>query len=97
MYARGFEFEPLDLYKAQATRCQIVDGKIMPALNSITGLGDTQAVALEEEAKKGPFLSKDDLRERAHVSKSIIDEMEEYGILKDIPESNQISLFDLAK
>ena len=97
MYARGFAFEPLDLYRAQATRCQIVDGRIMPALNSITGLGDTQAIALEEEAKKGPFLSKDDLRERAHVSKSIIDEMEEYGILRDIPESNQISLFDLAK
>ncbi len=96
MYARGFKFKKLDLYQAGATRCKIIDGEIMPPLNSISGLGDTQAVAVEEEAKKGPFLSKDDFRERTRVSKTIIDQLEEYGILGDIPESNQISLFDLA-
>lgn len=97
MYARGFGFEPLDLYTAGALRCRIVNGKIMPALNSIAGLGDTQALAIESEVKKGAFLSKDDFRERTKVSKTIIDELEEYGILKDIPESNQISFFDLAQ
>ncbi len=96
MYARGFEFCRIDLYEARATRCRIVDGKIMPPLSSISGMGDTQAYAVEEEAKKGPFLSKDDFRERTRVSKTIIDLLEEYGILGDIPESNQISLFDLA-
>ena len=95
MYARGFSFHRLDLYRAHATRCSIIDGKIMPPLNSVGGLGDTQAIAVEEEAKKGPFLSKDDFRERTKVSKTIIDLLEEMGVLKDIPESNQISLFDL--
>ncbi|MBP3878488.1 MAG: PolC-type DNA polymerase III [Lachnospiraceae bacterium] len=96
MYARGYEFHKLDLYKAHATRACIIDGKIMPALNSVGGLGDTQAVAIEEEAAKGPFLSKDDFRERTRVSKTIVDLLEELGVLTDIPESNQISLFDLA-
>lgn len=96
MYARGYEFTRLDLYRAGARRCKIIDGKIMPALNSIGGLGDSQADAIEKEAKKGPFLSKDDFRERCHVSGTIIDLLEELGILTDIPESNQISLFDLA-
>jgi DNA polymerase-3 subunit alpha (Gram-positive type) len=95
MYARGFSFHRLDLYRAHATRCSIIDGKIMPPLNSVGGLGDTQAIAVEEETKKGPFLSKDDFRERTKVSKTIIDLLEEMGVLKDIPESNQISLFDL--
>ena len=97
MYARGFGFHRLDLYQAKATRCRVIDGKIMPAINSVGGLGDTQAVAIEEEARKGPFLSKDDFRERTKVSKTIIDLLVELGVLTDIPESNQISLFDLAR
>jgi DNA polymerase-3 subunit alpha (Gram-positive type) len=48
-----------------------------------------------EEAAKGPFLSKDDFRERCHVSGTIIDLLDELGVLGTIPESNQISLFDL--
>ena len=95
MYARGYSFWKLDLYRAGATRCRIIDGRIMPALNSVSGLGDTQAIAIEEEAKKGPFLSKDDFRERTRVSKTIVDLLEELGVLGGIPESNQISLFDL--
>jgi DNA polymerase-3 subunit alpha (Gram-positive type) len=95
MYARGYTFQKLDLYKAGATRCRIIDGKIMPALNSVGGLGDSQAVAIEKEAAKGPFLSKDDFRERCHVSGTIIDLLDELGVLGTIPESNQISLFDL--
>ena len=94
MYARGFEFEKLDIYRAEATRCRIIDGKIMPCLTSINGLGEAQALQLEAEAKKGPFLSKDDFRERTKVSKTIIDLFESLGILTGIPESNQISLFD---
>ena len=96
MYARGFSFCKLDLYKAHATRACIIDGEIMPALNSVGGLGDTQAMAIEAEAAKGAFLSKEDFRERTRVSKTIVDLLEELGVLADMPESNQISLFDLA-
>ena len=97
MYARGFEFIPIDLYKAKAHRFQIFDGKLMPALDTIEGLGEKAADAVEEAAKDGPFLSKDDFRNRTKVSKSVIDLMDDLGLLGDIPESNQISLFDLAK
>ena len=94
MYARGYSFHRLDLYKAKAVRCTVFDGKIMPAISSVGGLGDTQAEAVEKEAKKGRFLSKDDFRERTKVSKTIIDLLDDLGILSDLPESNQISLFD---
>ena len=94
MYARGYTFHRLDLYKAKAVRCTVFDGKIMPAISSVGGLGDTQAEAVEKEAKKGRFLSKDDFRERTKVSKTIIDLLDDLGILSDLPESNQISLFD---
>ncbi|EOT27804.1 DNA polymerase III, alpha subunit, Gram-positive type [Eubacterium sp. 14-2] len=94
MYARGFEFLPLDLFSAQAHIFQIVDGKLMPALDSIEGLGDKAAEAVVEAAKDGPFLSKDDFRQRTKVSKTVIDLMGDLGILGNLPESNQLSLFD---
>lgn len=95
MYARGFTFHKLDIYRAKATDFQIIDGALMPALNTISGLGDSQAVQLEKEAAKGKFLSKDDLRNRGKVSKTIIELFEKLGIIDDIPESNQFSLFDM--
>ena len=94
MYARGFEFTPIDLFKANSRLFQIVGDKIMPSLNSIDGLGEKAADAIQEAAKQGPFLSKDDFRQRTKASKTITDLMDSLGILGDLPESNQISLFD---
>ncbi|MCM1120006.1 MAG: PolC-type DNA polymerase III [bacterium] len=94
MYARGFDFMPIDIFRAQSRSFQIVDGKLMPSLNSIEGLGEKAADAIVEAAKDGPFLSKDDFRERCKVSKTIVDLMADLGLLGSLPESNQISLFD---
>ena len=98
MYARGYEFWPLDIFKAHSRNFQIIDGKIMPSLNSIDGMGekaaDSAMEAAKEAAKDGGFLSKEDFRIRAKVSKTICDVMGDLGILGDLPETNQISLFD---
>lgn len=94
MYARGYEFCPIDIYKAQAHRFQIVGDKLMPSLSSIEGLGDKAADAVVEAAKDGAFLSKDDFRQRTKVSKTVIDFMAELNLLGELPESNQLSLFD---
>ena len=87
MYARGFTFLPLDVYTAKARYFQIIDEKLMPALNTIEGLGD-------KAAKQGAFLSKDDFRQRTKVSKTVIDLMSDLGLLEGLPETNQLSLFD---
>ena len=94
MYARGFDFVPIDIFKAHARLFQIVDGKIMPSINSIDGVGPQVADAIVEAAKDGPFLSKDDFRQRAKASKTVVDLMSDLGLLGNLPESNQISLFD---
>ena len=94
MYARGFEFIPIDLATAKSREFQIIDGKLMPALSAIDGLGDKAADAVAEAVKDGPFLSKDDFRQRAKVSKNLADLMGKLGVLGDIPESNQLSIFD---
>lgn len=97
MYARGFEFLPIDLYRSDARLFQIVDGKLLPSFSSIDGLGEKAAYAICEAAKQGTFLSKDDFRERAKVGKTMVDQLSDLGILGDLPESNQISLFDFVK
>ena len=94
MYARGYDFVPIDIFSANSRSFQIVDGKLMPSLNSIDGLGETAADAIVEAAKDGPFLSKDDFRPRTKVSKTIVELMDSLNLLGKLPESNQISLFD---
>ena len=96
MYARGFEFMPIDIYRAKPDRFQIFDGKLMPALNTIDGMGDNAAIAVAEAAKDGKFLSKDDFRQRTKTTKTVIDLMADMGLLGDMPESNQLSLFDFS-
>ena len=94
MYARGFEFMPIDLKLVKANEFSIVDGKIMASLTSISGLGESVAFGIVEAVKGEPFLSKDDFRARSKASGTVADKLQELGILTGLPESNQISLFD---
>lgn len=90
MYARGYEFCPIILELADDKRFQIYDGKIMPSLSSIDGMGEKAAEAVKEATKDGPYTSLDDFRNRTKVSKTIIDKMVEFGILSGLPESDQL-------
>ncbi len=95
MYERGFEFMPIDIYTAKANRFQVIDGKIMPSFDTLDGLGGAAAEAVEEAAKNGPFISKEDFKNRTKASKSAIELMTRLGILSDLPEENQMSILDL--
>jgi len=97
MYERGIEFLPIDIFKAKSREFQVIGDKIMPALNSIDGMGEKAADQIVEAAKDGPFLSKDDFKQRTKCPQAVIDKMADMGLLGDIPDSNQISIFDLMK
>ncbi len=94
MYARGFEFLPIDIYKSEAKEFKIVDGKLLPSLSTIDGLGEKAAEAVVDAVKDGKFISRDDFKNRTKVSQSVIDLMVDLNILSDLPASNQLSLFD---
>ncbi len=92
--ARGIKFLNVDLYKSDATVWVAKnDTEIYPPFNAIDGLGDTVAKAIVLEREKQPFISIEDVQRRGKVSKTLIDKMTEMGILKDLPDSNQLSLF----
>ena len=94
MYARGFEFMPIDIFRAKAKHFQIIDGKLMPSLNSIEGMGDKAVEGVVEEAKDGPFTSCENFKNRCKVSGTIVDKMRNMGLLGDLPLSDQMSLLD---
>ena len=92
--ARGIKFLNVDLYESEATVWKAKnDTEIYPPFNSIDGLGDTVAKNIVNERNKKPFLSIEDVQIRGKVSGTLIEKMKEMGILKDLPDSNQLSLF----
>lgn len=95
MFARGFEFMPIDIYQANAKLFKIIDGKLMPSLSSIAGMGEKQAVALAEAAAKEQFTSREDMKIRAKLSSTLVDKIYQMGICGKLPETSQLSLFDM--
>ena len=92
--ARGIKFLNVDLYESDATVWIAKnDTEIYPPFNSIDGLGDTVAKNIVAEREKGKFISIEDVQKRAKISQTLIDRMKEMEILKDLPDSNQLSLF----
>ncbi len=93
MYARGIKFLPVDLYKSDAVKFQITPEGIRPPLNALQGLGSTAAQNIVEARNNGEFLSQDELRLRAKISKAVIEILQQQGCLEGMAESNQLSLF----
>ncbi|MDD2489685.1 MAG: hypothetical protein PHY26_00300 [Bacilli bacterium] len=97
MAARGFKFGSIDLYKSDATNFLIDEDEktLIPPFRTIDGLGDIVAKKIVKERMKGAFVSIEDLQSRGKVSQTIIDKMRIMGVLDGLPESSQLSLFDL--
>ena len=93
MYLRGLSFLPIDLEKSDASQFLMVDGKLLPPFNCIPALGDAVAKEIVLARQDHPFTSKEDLKKRGKVSQSIIDTLDSMGVLKGLPEEEQMSLF----
>lgn len=95
--ARGIKFLPVDLYRSHPVNFQIIDDtKLLPPLSSLDGLGAAAAASIAQARENGEFKSIEDLRQRSRISKSVVEVLRKHGALSGMPESNQLSLFDLA-
>ncbi len=95
MYARGIEFMPIDIYLSHPTKYLNINGKILPALNSIAGMGDRAAQSIADARENGKFFSIDDFKQRTSVSETHIELLKSFGCFKGIPQSAQVSMFEM--
>ncbi len=95
MYERGFSFLPIDIYASHATKFQVEGNALRPPLNSISGMGTIAAEGLYNAAQEKPFNSLEDVKKRGKIGNSTMELLSKFDCLKGIPESDQISFFDL--
>lgn len=93
MTERGFSFQKVDLYRSSATDFIIDGDSLIPPFKTIDGLGESAAHNIVKAREEGEFLSKEDLRERAKLSKTVLEHLEAHGCLEGMEEKNQLSFF----
>ena len=95
MYSRGYKIQNVNLYKSDSDKFIIDENGILPPLKSLEGLGENVARKIVEERNISKFISREDLVNRGKVSRPALEVLNNHGCLEDLPESNQISLFNI--
>ncbi len=94
MYARDIKILPVDIYKSDATLFKVIDDKtILPPMIALQGVGENAAIHIQQERENGEFISKEDLRKRTKISKTVIETLTQHGSLDNMSDKNQLSLF----
>ncbi|MFD1018221.1 PolC-type DNA polymerase III [Thalassobacillus hwangdonensis] len=93
MCERGYSFKNVDLYRSSPTDFLVEDNALIPPFNAVDGLGTNAALNIDKAREDGEFLSKQDLRERSRISKTVLEYLDSQGCLEGMPEENQLSLF----
>lgn len=94
MYARGIKILPVDIYKSDATKFSVVGEKtLLPPMIALQGVGENAALNIQKERENGEFISKEDLRKRTKISKTVIETLTNHGSLNNMSDQNQLSLF----
>ncbi|TFB23176.1 PolC-type DNA polymerase III [Filobacillus milosensis] len=93
MCERGYSFQKVDLYRSKASEFIVEGNTLIPPFNAVDGLGTNAAINIVKVREDGEFLSKEDLRERSRISKTVLEYLDQHGCLEGLPDQNQLSLF----
>ncbi|WP_088105127.1 PolC-type DNA polymerase III [Halalkalibacter urbisdiaboli] len=93
MCERGYSFQKVDLYRSSATEFIVEGNSLLPPFNAMTGVGTNAALNIVKARAEREFLSKEDLQQRAKLTKTVVEHLDDHGCLEGLPESNQLSLF----
>jgi len=97
MIKRGYKFKSIDIDKSMEKEFVIdEDGKslILPFI-TIDGLGLNVAESIVNARNEKEFKSKDDIKERTSLSKTLFMKMELLNCFDHLPDNSQMNLFSL--
>ncbi|MGL4911659.1 MAG: PolC-type DNA polymerase III [Romboutsia sp.] len=95
MYARGIKILPVDIYKSDATKFGVAGEKLLlPPMIALQGVGENAAINIQKDRENGEYISKEDLRKRTKISRTVIETLTNHGSLKNMSDENQLSLFN---
>ncbi len=92
-YARGIRFLPVNFFHSSAFAYVPEDGRIRLPFNSLAGVGESAAQAIQDARDRENVLSVEDLRLKAKLTKSVIDVLQKNGALDGLSDTNQITFF----
>ncbi|HOL86666.1 MAG TPA: PolC-type DNA polymerase III, partial [Defluviitoga tunisiensis] len=92
MMLRGFSFKMVDLYKSESKEFLIVDNSLLVPFTKIPNLGEKAAEKIIR-SRSEEFKSIEDFVSKTGCNKTNVQTLKELGVLRDLPETNQISLF----
>ncbi|MPN05696.1 DNA polymerase III PolC-type [bioreactor metagenome] len=93
MYARNIKILPVDIYKSDATKFQVAGEKLLlPPMIALQGVGENAAINIQKERENGEFISKEELRKRTKISKTVVETLTIHGSLENMSDENQLSL-----
>lgn len=92
-FLRGYNFERANLYESAAEDFIIKKNGLLMSLSSINGVSEAAAKSIVSAREDGKFSSIEDLRSRAGLNKTVIDALKSHGCLRDLQETNQMTLF----
>ncbi|MGN0559003.1 MAG: PolC-type DNA polymerase III [Acutalibacteraceae bacterium] len=95
MMARKIEVLPIDVYKSEASKFIVENGKIRLPFSCLPGVGGSAAESLAQAGKTYTYLSVEDMQIKTKASKSVIETLKNAGVLNSLPDTTQVSLFDM--
>lgn len=95
MLSRGYEFREPELGLSEASLFTVEDGKILLPFQAIEGVGKNAAESIIEAYEECEFSSIDDVKKRTRLSANNIDDLRRHGVFAELPDSAQMSIFDM--
>ncbi|MEN6471264.1 MAG: PolC-type DNA polymerase III [Clostridiaceae bacterium] len=93
MNLRGIELLGVDMYKSAAKEFKIENGALRPPFLAVAGVGENAAESIANAQNGQAYASIEEFRMRTRANSAVVKTLCEVGCLKDLPETNQLSLF----
>lgn len=93
MYARGFKFKQIDIFKSDWQDFVIEGDSLIIPFGAMDSLGPAIAKSIVDARNEYQFTSIKDVARRSRINNTLMEKFIRMGVFHDLPEDDQIGLF----